>query len=57
MHAQTLEAWRPPAATDETVLSTGQGWKIDAPFDQTLAPASEEALRALSRDSHQAAVD
>jgi hypothetical protein len=52
---EKLAYWQ--VVSDETVLSTGQGWKIDVPFDQTLAPASEEALRALARDSHQAPVD
>jgi hypothetical protein len=50
-----LAYWQ--VVSDETVLSTGENWKIGVPFDQTLVPGNEAALQALARASYQAPVD
>jgi hypothetical protein len=38
----------------ETVVSTGEGWKVAVPIDQVFGPASEAALRGLAKGRAQA---
>jgi Domain of unknown function (DUF4365) len=49
---QKVAYWQ--VVSQDTVVSTGDGWTVEVPFDQIFGPASETALRGLAKSRTQA---